>query len=258
MKGTKEIKCTKCGKFFHTDNVTLFCPRCVDPNSIPGCTFLKETVLNLLRREMQMKGVETSYFSRDDLVGMLQQYPRASEVFHSNAEYRTITIYPGDKFPGGNREFIIGNMVRKNRGRLITYRDVTCTNCDKAILYPSNRVLRWFLGFEKKWCRSCDYKEYSDWKRNISGLKKGGTVNPNSLRSMAKAMNVSRSQMRTNPPSQRVPHLPVGTQKASLVIVEAFWCERVEAPKYRLICEKCKRYFVISQRDWENCEHLCY
>ena len=254
----KELRCNKCGKYYHTDKENMYCPLCIDPGSVPGFTYYKETIINYLRQELQASGIDTSVFERDDMLMMLkQQHPRAYEVFSGNSTYHTITLLPGATFPGGARDFTIGSMEKRNKGRLITYREVICSSCNKGIMYPSHRVFRWFLGFDPKWCKSCDFKQYSVHKRNIKGLRQGGVQNPNSLRSQARALNVSRSVMRNNPPTTRVPSLPVGTREGTLEIVEVFWCEKVEAPRYRLLCRVCNRYYVIPQNHWGKCYHSC-
>lgn len=271
----KEKQCPYCENYFlyedqldgglvdnSGEKITGHCPKCVDPHSIRGETYEKDSILSSLKRHFNQKGIDASDWDKDSLVEALRKFPKAYDLYFSNGTYRTITLYTGTAFDGRFGQFVLGPVIQRTiqnqpKPIVLENRLIICCRCNNQHEYGRVETLDMYTGFIEKMCKSCDAIRYiGKHKRNVKGLKKGSDKSDNSLRAKAKALNVSRSELRNNPNIEYHPPLPIGEVVNGLEIIEAFFDEKTYTPKYKLSCPKCGGIYIITQRKVEQISHV--
>jgi len=267
----KEYFCKRCKKYYFFDDGLdkgllapptdpskskrqAECPVCIDPNRVPGETYSKGTILTALGYHLFKQ--ELGNYKRAVLRDLIKDYPRAYNLYISNGTYKTITLYTGLKFKGSYGDFEIGPVVkRKIRGRIVNNRKIRCCRCKNITEVTKMRLLAYYVGFLEKRCGFCN----DFFQRNTSGLKVGSEKRNDSLRALAKALNVSVSDFRRHSFDKAIPALSTGTVVNGLKIIEVFWDEdpKSYAPKYRLHCAKCGQVFECIQKHVYQLSHFC-
>lgn len=263
----KEKFCAYCETYYFVEEeheeVNVRCPKCVDPNSIVGETYEKTTILAGLKRHLASNGIDASLWDEDTLISSLKEFPRANDLYFSNGSYRTITLYTGSTFEGKYGLFFLGPVLRRemlgeHKPYVVENRYIVCSRCNSSAEYSRLEALDMFVGFLEKKCKNCDIKSYiKSHKRNTKGLRKGSREKECSEKSRARALNVSRGELRANPNIEYHKPLEEGTEINGLKITEAFWDERTYSPKYRLFCPTCNGKFICLQRKVEDVLHIC-
>lgn len=257
----KEKKCPYCKAFFYyEDRVdeecsdegrnSGFCPKCVDPHHIPGEAYEKTTIIGLFRKHLKKNGVVIDMFDLDQTIELMKEFPTAYNLWLSNGSFRTFNLLTGTLFEGDSGRFEIGPL--KDSGSTYQNRYIICCRCKTPTTYSKNDVLTFFMGLEKKRCLKCD-RDKND--KNLS--KNGRPSSEFSERSIARALNVSRNDLRRHKISKPNNPLPLGTVVNGLIIVDAFWDNESESPKYRFKCPKCNNIFRCLQKHINDQLHIC-
>lgn len=245
------------------DITSGYCPRCVDPHRIPGMTYKKKTILSYFRNHLVERGVQVQYLDDETLIQMLTKFPTAHQLYTSNSTYLTFTLVPDLLFNGKYGEYKLGQLKvtpSKTRHAMSTYREIICLRCNKTTIASVMLTLYYYLGMKEKQCKKCDYSMYVQGKKpsNISGLNRNGSKpSEYSDRALAKALNVSRNDFRRHLIHIPEPPLPVDTIINGLRIDEAFWCDKTQAPRYILVCDKCQDEFNCLQKRAYLLQHTC-
>lgn len=236
------------------------CPNCIDPRAVPHETYMKKTILNLFRAYLKRRDINADVFEESDIIEMLKEFPRANDLFQSNGNFITVTLYTGMGFQMHGNDYILGppNCIRVEYDgetkKTITDRLIQCARCAKSVIVNKMQALSYFIGFEEKYCATCD-----SWQRNTTGLQNGSVKSDSSQRAIAKALNISRSELRNSASrfTKPIPSLPIGTRFGLLEIKEAYWDEdpSAYAPKYTLRCVECGTEFTCLQRQVEQISH---
>lgn len=248
--------CPYCKKYFwYEENGSQDCSKCVDPQSIPGFTYMKSSLLTLLKKNLQLKAIDTTVFSQEDLKEILEGFPIAWELY-TKTTYITFTLNENSPFQNG--EFKLGELVRD-----MNYRHIICLRCGKRTEHSRFMCLWYYIAFSPKLCAKCDSAKIP---RNTNGLTgehkrgKGGRRSKSeySMRARAKALNISLTDLRRGTNTQK-PVLPNGTIVNGLEIIRAFWDDTHNqyCPKYVLKCHKCGGLFSIKQKVVDLVFHEC-
>lgn len=230
-----------------------YCPNCVDPYAIPGYSHSKRTILTLFKDLLLKNGVKVEYIDDDTLITLLPDFPRLHTYYKSNGTYLTFNLPPNSLFDGEFGQFELGTTTDKE------YREILCKRCNATATYNSTMILRYYFGIEDKRCVHCDAAQYiGNHPRNTSGLMRNGSSKSQySERAIAKALNVSRNDLRRYKITSRQPSLPLNTVVNGLRIEEAFWEEETMTPKYRLVCDECQDEFFCTQKHIHRQQHFC-
>jgi len=250
-----EKTCKQCKKKWIASDTAELCPLCHDPVRQPYCSYKKQTIINLFRKNLESRGIVSGVFDDNTLLAIMEtQFPEAYKLYWSNRTYTTISVPIGTPV----YSFEIGAPhLRKFGKKQFTYRELKCLKCGRVRKVSSGLILAYLCGFLPRRCSVCI-------KRDTSGLKRGGReCEPGERRRegsqlfMARALNWSLDIFRRKKPTTFNQPLPIGTIVNNLEIIEAYWDEVVYTPKYRLRCNSCGNVFVILQSQVQRLYHNC-
>lgn len=259
--------CRHCNKIFvHDGQREASCPNCIDPHLIPGESYKKQIIIDLFRRHLRKKGVHVASLDNEAILSMMTAFPRTNQLYHSNANYLTVTLPFASRFQGKRGEFEL-LLVQTKELRLVDsprfayFREIKCLRCNRIVVYSRKQVLEFYIGLVEKCCIHCDHS-VSKHDRDTTGLNRNGSEKSEySDRAMAKALNISRNDYRRhkNEILSPVPSLPLGTIIGNLSVVGSYWDENPDSysPKYILQCTKCNQAFECIQKRVALIQHFC-